>query len=119
MALTVGKIKSVDRIVRRVVADQRLFLTSDRSAVVHADDPRAAFLFCVPGQEIKYADAVRFGLIAADETKPAKPETKPGKPETKPRRAGVKIVTPEKKEEPPADPPAAPDPNAGADPGAK
>lgn len=45
-----------------VVAKARLFTTAERDELVPEEDPRAAFLFCIPGQRISRQDADRFGL---------------------------------------------------------
>lgn len=42
---------------------RRLWLTADRDRLVEQWDPDAAFLFCIPGQIIAQADAIRFGLV--------------------------------------------------------
>ena len=44
------------------VADRRLWLTSDREQVVEDGDPRAAFLYATPGDEMTDEDVKRYGL---------------------------------------------------------
>ncbi|ADZ70112.1 helix-hairpin-helix domain-containing protein [Polymorphum gilvum] len=46
-----------------MIARQRLYLTADKAAVVAAGDKRAAFLYCVPGDEIPASAAQIFGLV--------------------------------------------------------
>ena len=48
-----------------VVADQRLYLTRDRTRVVPDGDPEARSLFCTPGSTIPREQAARYGLLAA------------------------------------------------------
>src|SRR3990167_620944 len=50
-------------------AEQKLWLTAGRDELVADGDRRAAFLFCVPGDEISREEAERYGLLA-----PAPPE---------------------------------------------
>lgn len=59
-----------------MIAEERLFLTADKDAVVPESDPRAAFLFAAPGDEISDEDAETFGL--------AKPKAKPAAKEADP-----------------------------------
>ena len=64
------------------VPDRRLWLTEDRAHVVDDGDPRARFLFAVPGRTIDLGEAIRYGL-----TKERKPLTKVIMPkETKSKR---------------------------------
>ena len=68
---------------QNVIATQKLFLNADKSELVPEGDKRAAFLFCVPGDEIRPDEHNRFGLTggALPEKKAIKPkaatETKP------------------------------------------
>jgi hypothetical protein len=45
-----------------LVADRRLWLTADRKRIVEDGDPRAAFLFAAPGEEISSAQVVKFKI---------------------------------------------------------
>jgi hypothetical protein len=47
-------------------SDRRLFHTADKSRVVEADSPDAAYLFVSEGQTVSDEDAERFGLEAPD-----------------------------------------------------
>lgn len=86
------EIKKLDRgagASATVVAEQRLWLTADKDELVPDGDPRARFLFSVPGRAIPYADALRYGLL--DE--PAEPEPEPEdnsepEPSSEPEPAG-------------------------------
>lgn len=40
-----------------MIVDRRLYLTRDRNSLVEEGDPRAAFLYCAPGQ---YVNAEHF-----------------------------------------------------------
>jgi hypothetical protein len=55
-----------------------LFLTADRSAVVDASDPRAAFLLVARGGQIPIDEAEKYGLTgdATDAKAKAAPENK-------------------------------------------
>jgi len=44
-------------------ATQRLYLTADRKKVVPAGHPKAATLYCVPGDEIPQSAADKLGLV--------------------------------------------------------
>ena len=46
-----------------VEINRRLFLTADRSRVVEAGDPEAAFLYATPGKRIPTDEAERYGLL--------------------------------------------------------
>lgn len=71
-------------------AEERIWLTADRKAVVSEGHPKAAFLWAAEGDEIPEADAERFGLrdgrIAHG---PAKPEPLPDTPELRARLAEI------------------------------
>ncbi|MDZ4135447.1 MAG: hypothetical protein U1D06_07610 [Paracoccaceae bacterium] len=69
-----------------MIATQKLFLNADKSELVPEGDKRAAFLFCVPGNEIRPDEHKRFGLIdgALPEKQAVKPKTAA---ETKPKAA--------------------------------
>lgn len=54
-------------------ATERLWLTEDRSELVPDGDPRAAFLFCIPGQRLTDEDAQKYGLADDGEAKKRKP----------------------------------------------
>lgn len=45
-----------------IVADRRLWLTTDKARVVEDGDPAAAFLLASPGTEIPVAEVERLGL---------------------------------------------------------
>ncbi len=74
-----------------VTVDQRAWLTADKKMVVRDGDPRAAFLYAVPGDVVDSAAAELVGYPpkrpAPDEPKaetPAKPTRKrTGKPKPK------------------------------------
>lgn len=101
MALEIIKIDPSKVSGKQVLMSQRLWLNKDRSAVVADGDPRAAFLFCAPGQYVSEADARKYGLIAVVDatTDNNKPEgTKPPATGTKPSApAGTKPGKVEKK----------------------
>lgn len=44
-------------------AKARLYLTADKSRLVHAGDRRAASLYCTPGDEIPDSAVARFGIV--------------------------------------------------------
>lgn len=44
-------------------AKEKLYLTAERTTLVKAGDPRAAFLYCAPGDEIPQSAAEKFGLV--------------------------------------------------------
>lgn len=48
---------------QNMIAAEKLFLTADRSEVVAEGDDRAAFLYCVPGDEIPADAAELLGLV--------------------------------------------------------
>lgn len=80
-----------------IIAKERLCLTADRSRLVSANDPAAAFLFCAVGQTITEADARRYGLIATPETvQVSLPKTKAVEPKSEMKNAPeIKPVEPE------------------------
>ena len=82
---------------RKVTAQERLFLTADRTRLVAATDKDAAFLFCTPGSEILEADAIRYGLLKEEKIVVPKMEEPMGE-----KREGKPLEAPE--------PPAAEDP---------
>lgn len=59
--------KAVNESSTVLVADETLYETADRSELVAEGDPRAAYLFCIPGQTIRPQDAERHGLTKPDE----------------------------------------------------
>ena len=68
-----------------VKATHKLWLTADRSRLVHDGSPEAAFLFCVPGRAIPIEEARKYGLLP--EVKEVKPqETKELRPERTKKR---------------------------------
>lgn len=71
------KIKQETR--QQVIAQERLYLTADKSRVVGEGDKEAAFLFAAVGQPILIGDAERYGLIAK-ETKGVEPESRSTRP---------------------------------------
>lgn len=88
-----------------VVADQRLYLTKDRSRAVPEGDPEAWTLFCTPGSLVPRSQAARYGLLEpalpapggeaqdGQEEEPPKQQaaqTKPRAARTKPRTAARK-----------------------------
>lgn len=58
-----------------VVADQRLYLTRDKTRLVPDGDPDAWTLFCTPGSTIPRDQAARYGLLAGQES--AEPDESP------------------------------------------
>ena len=52
-------------------SEERLFLTADKSRVVGADSPEAAFLLVGRGGTIARSDAERYGLLGGDEVEGA------------------------------------------------
>lgn len=44
-----------------IIVDRRLFLTADKSRLVEADDPEAAFLWASEGGEVSEEDAAAVG----------------------------------------------------------
>lgn len=69
-----------------IIAQQKLFLNADKSALVAEGDEAAAFLFCAEGDEITPETHEQFGLV--DGALPAKAAKKPKAPaETKPAAA--------------------------------
>jgi hypothetical protein len=63
-----------------VRADRRLWETADRSRVVEDGDPEAAFLLCIPGDEIPEEQAKRYGLLKGNDAGPREEPTAEGKP---------------------------------------
>lgn len=57
-----------------MLARERLYLTADRDRLVRTGDPKAAFLYASPGDEIPDSAAARFGL-ADGRLKPGKRNT--------------------------------------------
>lgn len=57
-----------------MLARERLYLTADRDRLVRTGDPKAAFLYASPGDEIPDTAAARFGL-ADGRLKPGKRST--------------------------------------------
>lgn len=71
----------------QVIAQERLYLTSDRSRVVREGDKDAAFLLAAVGQPVALKLAQALGLVDAPEAKAAPvvgtdPETRQTRPET-------------------------------------
>lgn len=69
----------------QVIAQERLYLTSDRSRVVREGDKEAAFLLAAVGQPVALKLAQSLGLVDAPEAKPApvvgtEPETRQTRP---------------------------------------
>ena len=62
MTLTIN----VDSASRWVIAEEKLWLTADRSRLVPDGDEEAAFLFSLPGRRIAAADATRYGLVGEE-----------------------------------------------------
>lgn len=79
-----------------MICKQRLYLTADKAKVVADGDPKAAFLYAVPGDEIPESAVKLYGLTDGGlpekkATKQAKEpaQTKPAaKPAAKPADAG-------------------------------
>lgn len=71
-------------------ATTRLWVTADASRLVGDGDPDAAFLFCIPGQQIPEAEAAKYGLTV---TVTPEPESAPSEPEP----AAKMTVAPENK----------------------
>ncbi|MCU0946807.1 MAG: hypothetical protein MUF47_00935 [Porphyrobacter sp.] len=67
-----------------MICKQRLYLTADKVKLVADGDPKAAFLYAVPGDEILPEMAEKFGLVdgALPEKKTAKQAKEPA--QTKP-----------------------------------
>lgn len=65
-----------------MLCSHRLCLVADRSRIVLADDPAAAFLYAIPGQNIPDSDAVKFGLVNGT----IKPKEKPAEIEERQTR---------------------------------
>ncbi|MDA2936830.1 hypothetical protein MYX75_01020 [Acidobacteria bacterium AH-259-A15] len=65
------------------VAEERMYLTADKSELVPEGDEKAAFLYATPGTRIPEAAAVKFGLELP------RPEPKP-RPRPKPLKKAVK-----------------------------
>ena len=59
-----------------VVAVDRLWLDASKKHLLHDGHPDAAFLFCVPGDEIRVAEAGRVGLLKGSSAK-AEAEAEP------------------------------------------
>ncbi len=62
MALTINKGESGTATGPYVIAQERMFLTADRSRVVPEGDPEAASLYAAPGHRIPAAAAEQFDL---------------------------------------------------------
>lgn len=74
------------------VTDRRLMLTADKSRVVEADDPEAAFVLAGEGGTVSHADAERYNLkppksatpaADTDDDDAAKAKAKQAPPQTK------------------------------------
>lgn len=59
-----------------IIADRRLFLNADKSAVVESDNPAAAFLLVAEGSEIDPVQVARHQLVSRD-GKVVIPDSKP------------------------------------------
>lgn len=59
-----------------VLADRRLWVTSDRARVVEDGDPTAAFLLAAPGNPIAAEECARLGLQIVDGVVHLPPEEK-------------------------------------------
>jgi hypothetical protein len=64
-------------------SDKRMFLNADKSAVVDADSPDAAFLFVAEGQTVSDEDAEKYGLEAPAEADADEAEGDEGEADTK------------------------------------
>lgn len=73
MALKINLIEEMNPAAPNVIAQERLWLTADKSHVVREGDPAAAFLLAVAGSEIPRAEAERLGLVKGAKT--PKPKT--------------------------------------------
>jgi hypothetical protein len=60
MSLQITRLKDTGQ--KFVIAEQRLCLTVD-GKLVDESDPRARWLFCVPGRAILASDALKYGLL--------------------------------------------------------
>lgn len=60
------------------LAEERLYLTADRSRVVKRGDPAAAFLWKSVGKPISDAEATEFGLDGAKPAATARPPRRGG-----------------------------------------
>ncbi len=63
MALTINKGESGTASGPYVIAQERMFLTADRSRVVPEGDPDAASLYAAPGHRIPAGAVEQFGLV--------------------------------------------------------
>lgn len=52
---------------KSVIMEDRLWLTEDKAHLVPDGHPKAAFLFCIPGQRVLLSEAVALGLEIEDE----------------------------------------------------
>lgn len=67
-------------------AKVRLYLTAAKDALVSEGDPKGAFLYCAPGDEIPDSAAEKFGLVDGDLPDAGGKERKPR--ENKERKGG-------------------------------
>jgi len=80
MSFEIVKVGSIEEMV---VVDVRLCRTED-DRLVEETDPEARWLYCIPGQKIPKAEAIRYGLIKEPvKEKPAPPNKAKAKPEDK------------------------------------
>lgn len=69
------------------ISDRRLFLTVDRSRVVTAEDPAAAFLLVGEGGSLPMTEAIQYGLVGVSVVKQELPAASPAGEEAIPSEA--------------------------------
>ena len=79
------------------IADERLWLTGDKTEVVKDGDPKAATLYASPGTRIPEEAAVRFGLVKGEKEKEMKSKSGEKATEQAPNKAYKLFTTKGKK----------------------
>ena len=79
------------------IADERLWLTEDKTEVVKNGDPKAATLYASVGTRIPEEAAIRFGLVKDGKEKEMKSESGEKATEQAPNKAAKQSATKGKK----------------------
>lgn len=81
MAKETFKLSRVSKV--SLIAEERLYLTSDRQRVVREGDKAAAYLLAGKGQVIPPGEVIRLGLSEPESkgTEPEKRSTRPAEPD--------------------------------------
>lgn len=97
-----------------MIAKERLYLTEDRKRLVAEGDPKAAFLYCTPGDEIPESAAELFKLVDGGLRPKKEPAVRPETKQPKPAPTKEPKVPETKEQQPDEDKQSQPDENKGA-----